>query len=100
MLKARVTKSFRRRDTREYVRRGKSIEADAEYIKELERNRLVEQVAAIPAAPENKAAKADPVKPAGEKLSASQAGRVSRQTKSKKSAGGGKKAKKAKTKEA
>jgi hypothetical protein len=90
MKSALTIRSFRRSDTREYVKRGVVIEASGEYVDALERNNLVRDVAAVANAPENKAV---PKKVAGKKQSVSPAAPASQQTKSKKSKRGKRKTK-------
>jgi hypothetical protein len=90
MKSALTIRSFRRSDTREYVKRGVVIEASGEYIDALERIGSVREVSAIANAPENKAV---PKKAGGKKQSASPAAPASQQTKSKKSKRGKRKTK-------
>lgn len=67
MKKAIANRTFRRTDTKEIVRAGKSIIAPDSYLNELEKGGLVRSVAAIPRAPEVKPV---PIGAVGERSSA------------------------------
>lgn len=84
-------KNFRRSDTKEQVKAGQLIFGDSNYISDLYRLGLIK-------APENRARvapeiKADPLKAAGRKSSASLVAQASQSSKSKKPKTGGKQAK-------
>lgn len=75
MLEATAVRSFRRSDTKTWVKRGQVITGDDQYVRQLERLQSVREVKAIESAPENKA---NPFPAAGEKSSASPVARRSR----------------------
>lgn len=79
MLKSIAQKSFRRSDTKAFVRRGAQVVGPENYIRELERIGSVREVAAIPEPPEMKA---PPLMAAGIPSSALQAAQVLPQAKS------------------
>jgi hypothetical protein len=88
MMEATVVRSFRRSDTKQWVKRGQLIQGAESYVRELERIGSVRNVAALPGAPE---VKAPPQTAVGTPSSASPAAPASPPQTSKKSASGGKK---------
>ena len=104
MKVAKALRSFRRSDTKTWTKRGKIIQGDDEYIEQLVRGGMVQEVDASqapdddkaePDAPDNKANPNSPEnkaapKAGGEKSSASPAAPASTRSKSNKSAAGAK----------
>lgn len=88
MMEATVVRSFRRSDTKVWVKRGQTIQGQEGYIRELERIGSVRNVAALPGPPE---VKAPPAPAVGTPSSASPAVPASPSQTSKKSVTGGKK---------
>lgn len=88
MMEATTVRSFRRSDTKTWVKRGQVIHGPEGYIRDLERLGSVRNVAALPGPPE---IKAPPKAAVGKPSSALPAVPASPKQTLKKSTGGGKK---------